>query len=126
MAFTAIGKDVDLELGMAKDVIVTRDDRQLKNEEHSSPDWPRQILRRSTNEVKLTMDNARDVPIRLEVNLTVNGEIVSAGSATVTKLNQQSDAFNWRKRVSWAVNLQPGERKEVVLTYSTVFSVGNR
>ncbi|HSI72313.1 MAG TPA: hypothetical protein VK934_03990, partial [Fimbriimonas sp.] len=126
MPFTPVGQDADLNLGLAHDVVVSRDDRQIRNDEYTSPNWPRLILRKVLNEIKLTVTNTRDVAVRLEASTVISGEPVSVELATVTKLTQQTDQFNWKKAVKWTLDLAPGERREVVFTYSSIISMGFR
>jgi hypothetical protein len=126
MPFTPVASDADLEMGAAQDIVVTRDDSQLRLEEYPAAEHPQLLLRRSINEHRLRAHNTRDEPAELEIRMQVVGDVLAPDGAEVQQLTTRADAFNWNRRLTWRLNLAPNERRELKPVIATVFQAGVR
>ncbi|CAN5434015.1 hypothetical protein BH11ARM1_BH11ARM1_03850 [soil metagenome] len=126
MPFTSVGQHADLSLGLASDIIVSRNDRVVRTEETSLEYYPHLILRKSVEEVSLQLQNTRDEAANVEITVGMTGEVTIDGGATVVQDRSLNDQFNLGHRGTWLITLQPGEKKQLTITSAKVFSAGNR
>lgn len=126
MPFTAIGNAADLDLGVAKDVLVSREDRQIRLEDHASLDFPHAVLKRSIQEFRLVVENTRDEETPMEISTSVAGDVMEPAGGSVVQLALRADTFNWQRAITWNLKLKPMERREIVVTYAQVIQTGIR
>jgi hypothetical protein len=115
MPFTATGHDADLPLGNAPDVLTDKDVQEIKAEPvpPTKPDYT--VRRRITEETKMAVQNTKDEPITVEVVLTLPGDVVTTG-AKIDKLPRKYTDINARSKMTWTLQLGPGEQKRIQVT----------
>jgi len=122
MPFTGLNGTADLNLGTAQDVLVHREDKQTKLDDQVKVLLGYQT-KKSTQEIKLVVENTRDEFAPLEINLTISGDVADGDGATIRQLPIREDSFNWQREVKWNVILNPHERREITLTYTRIIVI---
>ncbi len=115
MPFTATGHDADLALGKAPDVMTDKDVHETNAEQILPRKLGEQARVRLTEETRLSVTNTKDEPITVEIVLTLPGDVKSdAGKAE--KLPRRYGDLNPKVRLTWTLQLGPGEQKRASAT----------
>ncbi len=68
-----------------------------------------------------TLQNTRSEPVSIVVHHSLDGKIVEAeGEPKSIALPTARDSVNPRNRLTWELQLEPGERREMTFSYSTL------
>jgi uncharacterized protein (TIGR02231 family) len=116
VGFVAPGDGVDLGFGADDKIKVTR---APVNRKENEPTWYNQA-KIETREFKTTLKNLHDFPVKIQVidqlpyseNTAITAELLPTTTAPTEK--QVGDK---RGVMSWTLDLQPGESKDVRLAY---------
>lgn len=89
-----------------------------KDRKHNAAQWYNTNWDLVTVEGKLAVINNQDKPITLEVTKSLSGEIkVMQPEAKLEKLAKSLRMVNANIRLTWTIELAPGEQKEIGYTY---------
>jgi len=117
MPFTPAGKFADLEMANALDILTKKEEQEVAREMIPMPGKPKAMIPRTTNEVHLTVESARNETAKFELTLLVPGELIDANGGKVEKLVRKLDMFNGQSSVTWSFNLNAGDKREFKIQY---------
>ncbi|HTQ09982.1 MAG TPA: hypothetical protein VMI31_07935 [Fimbriimonadaceae bacterium] len=121
MPFTAVGHDADLGLGTAPDILTDKGVEETKAEEIPNPNRKQgeNLKVRLTELTRMSATNTKDEPVTLEIVLTLPGEVTAEG-AKMEKLPRRFGDLNAQVRITWTLQLAPGEQKKISVTNTYV------
>jgi hypothetical protein len=89
-----------------------------KDRKHNAAQWYNNNWDMVTVEGKLSVTNNQDKPITLEVTKSLSGEVKAMQpEAKLEKLAKSLRMVNANSRLTWTIELGPGEQKEIGYTY---------
>ena len=89
-----------------------------KDRKHNAAQWYNTNWDLVTVEGKLSVTNNQDKPITLEVTKLLSGEVKAMQpEAKLEKLAKSLRMVNANNRLTWTMELEPGEQKEIEYTY---------
>ena len=89
-----------------------------KDRKHNAAQWYNTNWDLVTVEGKLSVTNNQDKPITLEVTKSLSGEVKAMQpEAKLEKLAKSLRMVNANSRLTWTIELGPGEQKEIGYTY---------
>ena len=89
-----------------------------KDRKHNAAQWYNTNWDLVTVEGKLSVTNNQDKPITLEVTKSLSGEVKAMQpEAKLEKLAKSLRMVNANSRLTWTIELVPGEQKEIGYTY---------
>ncbi len=89
-----------------------------KERKHNAAQWYNTNWDLVTVEGKLSVTNNQDKPITLEVTKSLSGEVKAMQpEAKLEKLAKSLRMVNANNRLTWTIELGPGEQKEIGYTY---------
>jgi hypothetical protein len=89
-----------------------------KDRKHNAAQWYNMSWDLVTVEGKLSVTNNQDKPIALEVTKSLSGEVkATQPEAKLEKLAKSLRMVNANVRLTWTMELGPGEQKEIEYTY---------
>jgi len=117
MPFTPAGKFADLEMANTQDILTKKEETEVSREIVPMPGRPKASIPRTTNEVHLTVESARNETAKFELTLLVPGELIEANGGKIEKLTRKLDTWNGQSRIIWSFNLNAGDKREFKIQY---------
>jgi hypothetical protein len=100
-----------------QDILTKKEETEVSREIVPMPGRPKASIPRTTNEVHLTVESARNETAKFELTLLVPGELIEANGGKIEKLTRKLDTWNGQSRIIWSFNLNAGDKREFKIQY---------
>jgi len=121
LSYTAAGDQTTVQINRALNVRAEQTEREVSREPEAVKRYNNVFYERVTLEGKLVVTNFQEKAVPLEIKKTLSGEVQSNSlPAKDIALARGIQRINPVHQLTWTLDLQPGETKEITYTYAAL------